>query len=140
MAPCKTAYHPARAISPTAHLQACLWYCFYCSARDSATQRLLHQVDAIGRRFGGFWLQLFGQECERLAPPPDATQMHLDERMPLPTAPAAQLLRTVPAQTWRITKRRLSIECDMTPYFDASREPVQAVQAPDAATAGVAAD
>ena len=102
-------------------------------SRDAAIDVLKHQLDWFKR-------QLFGPKSERFAPPPDPTQMHLGEVMPIPATPAANKQRQVPAHTRRVATRDLASAGDALPFFDESRVPVETIHVPNPEAAGLATD
>jgi transposase len=101
---------------------------------------LQQKVTVLEHQLDWFKRQLFGQKSERLAPLPDPTQMHLGEMMPLPTAPAAEPQRHVPAHTRRVAKRDLAGDGDAVPFFDESRVPVETIRISHPDVAGLAED
>jgi transposase len=94
---------------------------------------LEHQLDWFKR-------QLFGQKSERLAPLPDPAQMYLGELAALPTIPAVDKQRQVPAHTRRVARRDPAADGDALPFFDESRVPVETITVANPEVAGLADD
>jgi len=86
-------------------------------ALKQKNETLQHQLDWFKR-------QLFGSKSERFVPDPQ--QMQLGETFPVPSPPAAERRKMVPAHSRRVA-RVVPGDVDSVPFFDEARVPVQTI-------------
>jgi transposase len=99
------------------------------------------KIDTLEHQLEWFKRQVFGQKSERALPPVDTQQMHLGELAPLPAQAGLESPLTVPEHQRR---KRVATDFsdDKTPsqFFDEARVPVQTIEVPNPAIAGLSAD
>ena len=99
------------------------------------------KIDTLEHQLEWFKRQVFGQKSERALPHADTQQMHLGELAPLPAEADTDAPLTVPEHKRR---KRLAADFsdDKTPsqFFDEARVPVQTIEVPNPAIAGLSAD
>ena len=98
---------------------------------DTLTQQnaqFKHQIEWFKR-------QLFGSKSERFVENPQ--QMHLGEAFPVPSPPAAEPRKPVPAHSRRVP-RAVPGDAEAIPFFDEARVPVQTIVVHDPEVTGLA--
>ncbi len=111
-----------------------------------AIESLQRDNDELKRQVAWFKRQVFGRKSERFAPLPDAQQMHLGEVLgqevaASPEAAQDNRTQTVPAHQRRKPRSNFADdEGSLTPFFDASKVPVETIEVRSAEQQALADD
>lgn len=106
-------------------------------AKDAVIASLQQQVMQLAQRVDWFTRQVFGSKSERLLHNPQ--QLNLADMFGAPDTPAPAKEREVPAHRRTIAPRDFA-EDETAPFFDESKVPVQTIEVPNPAIAGLTPD